>query len=401
MTLPRTAYILLWFPKPSETFIFREVQDLRRLGLALSVFSLYGEWADGLSAGMRAAAGDVERLGCRALPRMFMAVAHWGWRKPVPTARMLGRAFRWGGGCEKWAENFWAFLAGFQLARRCEAEGIRHIHAPWAGGPATAAWTAAQLTGIPFTFTGRAWDIHPPDAWLREKIRAAAFVRCETCAAREHLAAFTAEPGKLHVTYNGLPLTVSGEAPVPMCPPYQFLAVGRFVRKKGFDQLLHAARRLADEGVECRLTLVGDGPQRRPLERLARRLRVNVHFTGFVPHDRIAKLFQAGDVFVMPSVVALSGDRDGLPTVLLEALAHRLPVVATRVAGIPELIDDGVTGLLVPEKDPAAFAAAVCRLVGDRDAALAMAGRGCIRVREQFDPERNHRRVLELYAQLT
>ena len=228
----RTAYILLWFPKPSETFVFREVQDLRRLGLPLRVFSLYGNWPRDLSAEMRDAANNVERLGCRALPAIAAAVV-----RSARAAQLLRRAFRRGGGCEKWAENFWAVLAAFHLARRFKAERIQHIHAPWASGPATAAWIASQLTGIPFSFTARAWDIHPPDGLLREKIRDAAFVRCETAAARAHLAAFTNDTGKLRVTYTGLPLAARGDAPAPMRPPYQLLAAGRFIRKKGFDQL--------------------------------------------------------------------------------------------------------------------------------------------------------------------
>ena len=394
MALLRTAYILLWFPKPSETFVFREVQDLRRLGLPLRMFSLYGEWSRDLSAEMREAASDVERLGYRAFPAIAAAVTRSG-----RAAQLLRYALCCSGGCEKWAENFWALLAGFHLAVRFQAEGIQHIHAPWASGPATAAWIASQLTGIPFSFTARAWDIHPPDGLLREKIRDAVFVRCETAAARAHLTDFTKDAGKLHVTYNGLPLTARGDTPVPMRPPYQLLAVGRFVRKKGFDQLLRALHLLAAGGVDVRLTIAGDGPQRRALQRLARRLNVAVRFTGFVPHDRISELFEASDIFVMPSVVAPSGDRDGLPTVLLEALAHRLPVIATNVAGIPELIVDNVTGFLVPERNPAALADAVRRLVVDRDAALALAGRGRDRVREMFDPDRNHRRVLELYTE--
>ena len=102
----------------------------------------------------------------------------------------------------------------------------------------------------------------------------------------------------------------------------------------------------------------------------------------------------------MPCVIAPSGDRDGLPTVILEALSYGVPVVTTAVSGIPELIEDGVTGLLVPERDPVAIAMAVRRLIADRDAALAMSQRGRARVGQQFDPERNHRAVLELYRQI-
>jgi glycosyltransferase involved in cell wall biosynthesis len=187
-----------------------------------------------------------------------------------------------------------------------------------------------------------------------------------------------------------------------MRSPYRLLAVGRFVRKKGFDQLLSAVKLLAGAGVDVRLDVAGDGLLKWPLKWLARRLKISgrVRFHGFVSHDAMAAMYAAADILVMPCVVAPSSDRDGLPTVILEALLHRVPVVTTAVSGIPELIEDGVTGLLVGERDPAAIAAAVRRLIVDRDAAVAMAERGRMRVRQQFDSERNHRHVLALYQQL-
>jgi len=399
----RVAYVLLWFPAPTETFIFREVVNLRKLGLSLRVFTLYGGKSANLSAEMQAASADVERLGWRALPRLIGALRYWRKRKPAVVKELLRSLghLDWRTP-EKSGESVWAMFAGFELARRFEAQGIEHIHASWASGCATAAWAASKLTGVPFSFTARAWDIYPPDGLIRHKLRDAVLVRTETAANVRHLAAF-ADGGldKFQVTYNGVPLQVDGEAAVAMRPPYRILAVGRFVRKKGFDQLLRAARLLADAGIDFRLDFAGEGALNWPLKWLTRRLKLSdrVHFHGFVTHDDIAKLYAAADVFVMPCVVAPSSDRDGLPTVLLEALLHRVPVVTTAVSGIPELIEDGVTGLLVRERDPAAIAAAIKRIIADRDEAVAMAERGRARVRQQFDPERNHRRVFDLYRQ--
>jgi colanic acid/amylovoran biosynthesis glycosyltransferase len=400
----RTAYILLWFPAPTETFIFAEVVNLKRYGLPLRVFSLYGESRGRLSAEMRAAAGEVERLGWRALPRMLNAIVYWWRRKPGAVHEIFRsvRMLRWRH-LEKSAENAWALLASFELARRFEAEGIEHIHAPWASGCSTAAWAAAKLTGRPFSFTARAWDIYPPDGLIREKIRDAVLVRTETAANVRHLSAYAdGKLEKFRVTYNGVPLRANQDATVTMRPPYRLLAMGRFVRKKGFDQLLYAAQLLAAAGVDFRLILAGDGMLRWPLKWLAFRLKIadRILFPGFVVHDKVAELLAGSDIFIMPSVVAPSGDRDGLPTVILEALAHRLPVVATSVSGIPELIEDGVTGLLVPERDPGAIAAAVQRLIADRGMALVLAESGRARVEEQFDPERNHRIVFELYQHI-
>jgi glycosyltransferase involved in cell wall biosynthesis len=199
-----------------------------------------------------------------------------------------------------------------------------------------------------------------------------------------------------------VPLQSAVEAAVPMQPPYRLLAMGRFVAKKGFDQLLEALRILVEGGLDVEVTLVGDGSLRNSLERSAQRLNVGqrVHFPGFCSYERVSAYFRASDIFVMPSVVTPSSDRDGIPTVILEALMHRLPVIATGVGGIPELVEDSVTGLLVPEKDPLAIAEAVRRLVADRAAALAMAEAGRDLVRAEFDPEKNHIRLLDLYAGL-
>ncbi len=400
----RTAYILLWFPVPTETFIFREVVNLRRMGLPLRVYTLYGRRRRNLSAEMQAASGDVERLGWRVLSSAPGAIWYW-WRRKPDVVKALFRALRllrWRH-VEKSGESVWALLAAFELARRFEAQAIEHIHAPWASGCATAAWASSKLTGKPFSFTARAWDIYPPDELIERKIHDAVLVRTETAANVRHLSGFAGGQGdKFRVTYNGVPLRAERQAAVAMQPPYRLLAVGRFVRKKGFDQLLRAAKLLADAGVDFRLTIAGDGMLRLPLKWQATRLHIadRVHFPGFVPHDAVARLFLESDIFIMPCVIAPSGDRDGLPTVILEALSYGVPVVTTAVSGIPELIEDGVTGLLVPERDPVAIAMAVRRLIADRDAALAMSQRGRARVGQQFDPERNHRAVLELYRQI-
>jgi glycosyltransferase involved in cell wall biosynthesis len=334
---------------------------------------------------------------------MAAGIGYWLVRKPAQTLGFLARIpwrFR---PLDKVPENLWSFLCAFELARRCKADGIQHIHSTWASGPATAAWVASQLAGIPFTFTGRAWDIFPADAWIREKIRDAAFVRSNTAAGIRHLTQYAGERSdRLRLTYNGMPLEPAGDAHVAMQPPYRLLAIGRLVKKKGYDDLLRAAKILADAGVPFDLTIIGDGPEHNALRSLAQTLGLagRVHFAGFQPHHLIGEHLCESDIFVMPSVVDAKGNRDGIPNVIIEALAHRLPVVATDVSGIPELIEDGVTGLLVPQKNPAALAGAVRRLTADRAGALAIAERGQARVSDMFDAERNHCRLLDLYCEL-
>lgn len=400
MSVQRVAYILLWFPKPSETFIFREVVHLKRMGLPLKVYTLYGELTDKLSPEMKAVSHEVERLGIPYLKRAPYNLAYWRKRDPKTTSWLLRTIplRRWRS-LEVGGENIWAFFAGFTLARLFEADRIERIHAPWANGPATAAWVASKLTGIPFSFTARAVDIYPPDGALNEKIRDAEFVRTNTGVNVSYLKQFTdGADHKIHLIYNGFTLKEFRDAAVPMQPPYRLLALGRFARFKGYDDLLRAAKLLKDSGVDFRLTLGGSGLRELHFRILRQTLGLadRVSFPGFITHDKVSELFCSHDMFVMPSVVHSTGERDGIPNVIVEALLHRLPVVATDVSGIGEVIKDGETGLLAPPGDPHGLSQAILRMTRDRDAALRMAAAGRAKVLDQFDPEKNHRKVLEL-----
>jgi glycosyltransferase involved in cell wall biosynthesis len=322
----------------------------------------------------------------------------WGPEAGRFLQRVLVRRWR---SLETAGEALWAVLAGVYLARQFVTAGITHIHAPWADGPATAAWVASHLTGIPFSFSARAGDIYPPDGALTEKIRDAVFVRTNNRANIGYLAGLAAgEINKLHLIYNGVALKECREAPVLMVSPFHILALGRFVRTKGYDVLLRAAKALKDMGREFHLTLAGAGPRGPQLKYLAWRLGLGsrVSFPGFVPYNRVADLFTGADVFVMPCVVHATSDRDGIPNVIMEALLHRLPVVASNVSGIREVIRDGDTGLLVPQKDAPALARSINAMLGDRQAALAMAERGRELVLSQFNSEQNIGKLLELFT---
>lgn len=400
MTKQKVAYILLWFPKPSETFIFREVMNLWKMGLDVKVFTLYGELTEKLSPEMAEASKKVERLGIPFLKRLPADIAYWWRRNRRLTAKLFRTIpFRKWKSIEFGGENIFGFLAGFTLARRFEEEGIGHVHAPWAMGPATAAWVASSLIGIPFSFTGRAGDIYPPDGALAEKLTDAEFVISENKTNVPYMAQFAPEAeSKIHPVYNGVPLEKLAMAPVEMKPPYQILGLGRFARIKAFDDLLHACKILKDKGVNFHLTLAGDGPRRLQLLYLTRKLGLTNHvsYPGFVPYHQVSELFMKADLFVMSSAVHSTGDRDGLPTVILEALAHRIPVVSTDVCGIPELIRNGETGFLVSQKNPAEMAQAMEDMLKDRDRAIKMAERGKEVVLKEFDPNRTHKQVYDL-----
>ena len=400
---PIVAYVLLWFPLSSETFIFREVVQIVQRGLPVYAYSMYGENLKGCSEEMRAYDGPVRRMGFKAAGGILAAFWRALRQQPGKVWRLMREGlFRRMRNLEAMGENIWCFLAGFLLAEQCHRDGVQLIHAAWANGPATASWVASRMSGIPFAFTGRAGDIYPEDGLLREKSRDALFIRTNNHTNVQWLRSFCPPEGgnKVHAIYNSLTFGSRGQCAMPMQPPYRLLAVGRFARTKGFPELLTAMARLRRENVPVTLTLVGDGNWRRKLTKMRDALGLAdiVDMPGFIPHDKICDFMLDHDMLIMPSVVHTNGDRDGIPNVIMEALSHRMPVIATDVCGISEVIIDGKTGLLVQQRDPRALAQAVRRMLADRQAAQDMAEAGRALVEKLFDPARNITAVYDLYV---
>ncbi len=397
MNLPRVAYILLWFPEPTQTFILDEVNTLVSLGLDLTVFTLYGPRSARRLAGMAPVQAPVCHLGLAATQDLLNSLTRlrrdWGPDAPRFLRRVLGRRWR---SLETAGEALWAVLAGVHLAGRFLAGGISHIHAPWANGPATAAWVASTLSGIPFSFCGHAHDIYPPDGALQEKLAAASFVRTISHTNRRYLSNLAPEAAKkiVHITY-GAPLSASPRPPRESAPPFRLLALGRLVEKKGFPVLLTACRHLMEEGVDFRLKLAGDGPERRRLEGLVQEYALGdrVNFLGHVPHNQVPDLFREADLFIMPCIVARRGDRDGLPNVILEALTFQVPVVATDVNGVNEAVLPGETGWLVAPEEPFLLAQAMREALSQPEEARRRARAGQELVQREFDSPTNYARL--------
>lgn len=398
MKVPRVAYLLLWFPEPTQTFILEEVNTLVDLGLEVEVFCLYGPRPAHRVAGMAPVKAPVYRLGLKSFGEILASVGRlrkrWGPGAPAFLRRVIFRRWR---SLETAGEAFWAALAGVHLAERLQALGFGHLHAPWANGPATAAWVASTLSGIPFSFAARAHDLHPPDGALLEKLAAATFVRTNTEANRRYLATLAPEAaGKLVRIYNGVSLAPEIRVFRPPRPPYRLLALGRLVPKKGFRVLLESCRQLRDQGWDFHLTLAGDGPEEGRLKSLVRKYRLDrqVNLTGFIPHCQVPQLFREADLFLMPSRITPSGDRDGIPNVILEALLHEVPVVAAAVGGIPEVVQPGETGWLVPPENPELLVQAIKEALGDAWEARRRAKKGKELVLREFNSLTNYSRLL-------
>jgi glycosyltransferase involved in cell wall biosynthesis len=285
---------------------------------------------------------------------------------------------------------------------------VVHLHAHFLHTPASVARYAAMLRGLPWSVSAHAKDIWTiPDWEKREKLASCAFTATCTACNAEHLRAF-APAGRVELVYHGIDTSRFAPPYSKLRPrdgrdhadPVRLLAVGRAVDKKGFDDLLDALALLPAE-VHWRLAHIGDGPRLRSLAEQARRLGLDdrIEWRGARTHDDVLAAYRDADVFVLPCRICGDGDRDGLPNVLLEAQSQRVACLSTTVSGIPELVVDGNTGLLVPSRDPRALADALARLIGDPALRDALAHAGFTRTTTQFSLAAGADRLAARFAQ--
>jgi glycosyltransferase involved in cell wall biosynthesis len=294
--------------------------------------------------------------------------------------------------------------------RLLDAPEVRHLHAHFAHGTTTVTWLAAEIAGLPFSFTGHARDIYSeelnPNGLLGRKLRAARFAVTCTQANRRHLLQLTPD-ATVHLVYHGLGadfarLVEREPAGTPVANGrLRVLGVGRLVAKKGFDVLVDACAGLARRDVPFEALIVGQDDQhgeavRRRIAALG--LEGCVFLPGPMGQAELSREYRRASVFCLPCRV-LPGDRDGLPNVLVEAMASGVPVVTTGVSGIPELVSHETNGLLVPPDDPEALADALMRLHEDRELAGRLARAGNATVRESFDGDVLARRLADLFLE--
>ncbi len=395
----RLAYLMSRFPKATETFILYEILELERLGHRVEIFPLVREREAVVQPG---AADLVARAhDFRPWSRTVLAAQlHWLRRRPRRYMAVWLAAVRGTIRSPKFlVRSMVAVPIGAAIGRRVEELGIEHIHAHWATHPALAAYVASRLTGRPYSFTAHAHDIYVERAMLDEKIRAARFVVTISEANRRLLEGWYGElaAARTVVIHCGVDLAVFHPAPAAAGAtgrgagspdrPLELVCVASLQPQKGQRFLVEACRVLLDRGRRVHCTLIGEGPERPVLEGLIhdRDLALIVTFAGAVARDRVAALVAAADVVVQPSVILASGKTEGIPVALMEALASERAVVASAVSGIPELVIDGETGLLVTAGDAFALADAIERLANDAALRERLGRAGRDRVHAEFD----------------
>ena len=381
------------FPKLTETFVYRNIAEYRRAGHEVTLFYAKkffpGELVHGFA---RDTAASAFTFGFLA-PRSLLALAREVLRHPLRQARLWAELARSHWGEPKRGLRAFAVLPkSVALGHWCRARGIGHIHAEFAGFPATVAMIAARVAGVPFSFSAHANDIFVSQALLAEKAERARFVRSISRYNIDwlgrHVAGFPA--GRLRLIHCGVPRALL-DAPEPAAPgqgPLNVLYVGSLIEKKGVIHLIGALARL-NLPVRCRI--IGRGDLEPALRRAAAKagLAETISFDGPKDAKGVSAAYRWAHVVVVPSVAGRKGRIEGIPVVAMEALAHARPLIASRLSGIPELVEDGVTGWLTEPGDAGGIAAALIAIHGDWPGAMAIARAGRDRVRAEYLIEDN------------
>lgn len=397
----KIVVIVSEFPKVTETFAYRNIVEYSRMGHEVRLFHIKRFRRHGIVHDFMQ---DVVRRAFSfgyAAPATLAAAASEGFRAPTGVARLLAQIIR---AHVREPLRGLAALAclpkALALGRWCRRNGVDHLHAEFAGHPATVAMIAARMAGIPFSFSAHANDFIVSQALLPEKAQAAAFLRTISSYNMSLLEAMPDLPaGKLRLVRCGVTRDRLDAAPPPaqIDGPLRILYVGSLIRKKGVRHLIDALAELPAQ-IDWRARIVGAGALQDALQRQATNVGIGdrVSFAGAQPAEEVARAFQAAHIAVVPSVIGSNGRIEGIPVVAMEALAHGLPVIASALSGIPELVEDGVTGRLVPPGDHEAIARAITEIAADWPAARAMGARGRARVAAEYVVEDNARHLIRL-----
>ena len=398
------AYFTTRFPVRSETAVIREMHELEAAGYRISVFSLkrsdfgiihdpkadaFRERIVDITPGLlvRAAAGHLTHI--LTLDRNYF--------------RTLGQTLRGGG--RHLPKLMWLFIAAPGLAAAAQRLGARYVHANFASYQAYAAWVVHRLTGIPYGFTMHAHDIFLHRFMMQEKAADAALVASISTYNTRFLRESDGIAGEqIHVVRCGVDLSeFPYVARTSGGDPFRVLAVGRLQETKGFVHLVRASALLRGH-FGFQVEIVGEGPEHAALEAEIRSagIATEVRILQRVGHAELLQAYRTADAFVLPCQQLASGTMDGIPATLMEAMASGMPVISTGISGIPELVEDGVTGLVVPPSDPPALARAITRLRAEPDLRQRLAREGRRRVEESFDIRSNAaglaRRIGEIVA---
>ena len=388
------AYLTSRFPKITETFVLYEVLELRKRGVDVHVFPLVKESPDTMHPEVEELAEYVHGQSLASM-KLLRDQFIWMIRNPLRYFKtgwlVLGKVWH----SPKFLSRaliVFPKAASFALVMR-ELK-VKHVHAHWATHPTLAAFIIKRLTGVGYSFTAHAHDIYVNQTMLTDKIRDAEFVATISDFNRRFLENYCngCDKDKIHVIRCGVDTSVF--VPVHRHKEggiFTIVCVAGYEEKKGHTYLLQACARLHQRGLEFRCLLVGEGQAREDIEEEVSRLGIAccVSLLGAQPREKVRDLLAQSDIAVLPSVVMNTGKREGIPVSLMEASAMALPVVATDISGVCELVEHGRTGILVPERDAEALETAIWNLAHSANNRISFGNRAREKVQNVFNLRKN------------
>lgn len=393
----KVAYIMSRFPKLTETFVLNEMLAVERQGVQIELYPLLREKTDVMHP---EAPAYVERANFQPFISwpIIRSQLRYLWRKPQAYLSTLTTILRANWGSMRYFTGvFGIFPKSVHFAYLMEEDGVEHVHAHFASHPAAAAFIIHQMTGIPYSFTGHGSDLNRDQHMLCEKVAEASFVVPISNFFREMIIDRCGEQyrDKVIVIHCGVDTSIFQpthlEGRVQENDQFSIFCVGTLHEVKGQTYLVEACRLLRDRGIAFDCHFIGGGPDLADLTEQVERagLSEHVHFHGRLTHGKVAELLQDATVLVTPSVPTKDGRREGIPVVLMEAMASGLPVVATDISGIPELVEDQRNGFLTAPGDAQAIADALESFQKDPGLRQQFAHAGREKVVDEFDLDKN------------
>ncbi|MBI1879020.1 MAG: glycosyltransferase [Chloroflexi bacterium] len=395
----KIAYIIGSYPSLTTTFIHREILEAQCQGVQLVIISIRRPSLFEMSPEIKRLAEETKYILPVSWLKFLRANLYFGLTRFWVYFSTLGYLLtRRHNTFVAWVMTLLHFAEGIWAAALLRPERVNHIHAHFADRAAVVALVVSRLLNVPYSLTAHANDIYVSPVLLPEKIANAKFVT--TCTAYNKVYLERLIGRRIELVYHGLDL--AGIAPAFRSPGNGqlplLLSVGQLKEKKGFPYLIKACQLLKFQGYDFRCEIIGEGPTRNELKTLiiALNLQDKVILCGALPNAEVMTKYTRATLFILPCIVAENADRDGIPNVLLEAMASGVPVISTRLSGIPELIEDNVTGVLVDSGDEKQLARAIAKLLDDPQLRGDLAEKGHQFITEKFDVRRNIGRLVEL-----
>ena len=400
--IKKICVIVVDYPKATETFIMRDLMVFHNDGVDVRLHHLATERDDILhdfAKPTRGMARYVPFVGSKSLGALARAVI----RKPLTLAKTVGQivwAYRTEPG---WMAKTLALVPkALAIGEDVKAWGAEHVHGEFAGHPGAVAWIIGRMQDLPYSVSCRAHDIFRTQALLNHKLGEAAFVRTISKFNKTFLMEQVSglDASRIHVIHSSVDLTQIPALPAPQNDRFRIVYVGSLQERKGVDVLLKALAKAGPDLGDWHCDIIGTGPIEGELKALAGRLGLErVTFRGGQPFEEVSRAMARASVCVAPSVIGPQGRTEGIPNVMIEALAHQRPAISSNVSGIPELLQPGRTGWLTEPGDVDGLAAALKEIHDDPETAYRYAVAGRQLVAEEFDILENAREQIRLFSQ--